>query len=146
MPSREQVHILVIDDDRTFREAVRKLLELQGYDVYDAENGELGVDMATREKPDIIICDVHMKEMHGYATVRAIKDDPRLKHIPIILITGSASRLGETRGKNAGADYYLSKPLRASELTDTISQALMNAAQRYDEENQLNRSKDLIID
>jgi CheY-like chemotaxis protein len=115
---------LVIDDDRIFAEAVRKLLELSGFDVLVAQGGEEGVDMAGREFPDIILCDVQMKAMHGYATTRAIRQNPSLVDTPIILVTGTATKLGETRGKNAGADYYLSKPIRSSELTALLQLSL----------------------
>lgn len=115
---------LVIDNDFLFRDAIRKLLEGAGFRVFDTDDGNEGIDIAGREFPDVVLCDVHMKKVHGYATARAIRNNPVLDSTLIILVTGAASNLGETRAKNAGADFYLSKPMRGSDLIALINNAL----------------------
>lgn len=117
---------LIIDHDLLFRNAIRTLLEGEGFRVYDTDDGNEGIDIAGREYPDVVLCDVHMKKVHGYATARAIRSNPVLASTLVILITGSASNLGENRAKNAGADFYLSKPMRGSELVALINEALKN--------------------
>lgn len=122
-PSRGKT-ALVIDNDFLFRDAIRKLLEGEGFRVFDTDDGNDGIDIAGREFPDVVLCDVHMKKVHGYATARAIRNNPLLASTLVILITSAASNLGKTRAKNAGADYYLSKPIRGSDLVALVKEAL----------------------
>ena len=146
MASENPKKILIIDDDRTFREVVRHLLEQLEYEVMVAEDGTEGINMIQDERPDVILCDVHMKGMHGYATAQAIKDDPDLESIPIIMVTGSASKLGEKRGRSAGADYYIAKPVRASELTEVMEKAIKNSSDSNpNSSGSSSRSKDFIM-
>ncbi len=138
--------VLIIDDDRTFREVVSHLLRQLNYGVYTAEDGAEGYDVAVKEHPDVILCDVHMKGMHGYATTEAIKEHPELSSIPIVMVTGSASKLGEMRGRNSGADYYLAKPVRASELTEVLNKAMKDRASGMPQDERGSaRSKDFIM-
>ncbi|MDZ4700607.1 MAG: response regulator [Rhodothermales bacterium] len=137
--------VLIIDDDRTFREVVGHLLRQLNYEVFTAEDGAQGYDAAAKNLPDVILCDVHMKGMHGYATTEAIKENPDLNSIPIVMVTGSASRLGEMRGRNSGADYYLAKPVRASELTEILNTAMKDRAGSTPDDRGGSRSKDFIM-
>ena len=110
-----------------------------------AEDGAQGYEVAAKHMPDVILCDVHMKGMHGYATTEAIKENPDLNSIPIVMVTGSASRLGEMRGRNSGADYYLAKPVRASELTEVLNKAMKDRAGSAFDDRAGARSKDFIM-
>lgn len=141
----KQQSVLIIDDDRTFREVVGHLLKQLNYAVHMAEDGAQGYEAARKHLPDVILCDVHMKGMHGYATTEAIKENPDLSNIPIVMVTGSASRLGEMRGRNSGADYYLAKPVRASELTEVLNKAMKDRAGSSVDERVGARSKDFIM-
>jgi CheY-like chemotaxis protein len=141
-----QQSVLIIDDDRTFREVVGHLLRQLNYEVYMAEDGAQGYEQARQHRPDVILCDVHMKGMHGYATTEAIKENPDLSSIPIVMVTGSASRLGEMRGRNSGADYYLGKPVRASELTEVLNKATKDrAGAAVEDRSTTGRSRDFIM-
>ncbi len=141
----KQQSVLIIDDDRTFREVVGHLLRQLNYEVFTAEDGAQGYEAAAKNLPDVILCDVHMKGMHGYATTEAIKENPDLNSIPIVMVTGSASRLGEMRGRNSGADYYLAKPVRASELTEVLNKAMKDRAGTSFDAQAGSKSKDFIM-
>lgn len=126
--SRRNLRVLVIDDDSVFRKTINYVLGRRGnFDVYTAENGEEGVRMALDHKPDLVICDVMMRVMHGYATVAALRDNEEMRHVPIIMITGQGSPIGERRARAHGADYYLYKPFKLNELLDLIREALSHA-------------------
>ncbi len=113
--------VLVIDDDTLLRQTIRFVLESKEYTVLEAPDGHQGFLLAQQRVPDFVLLDVRMSEMHGYATAQALKEEPLLCHIPIILMTGFASDLGRKRGRNAGADYYLAKPFSASSLLNLLA-------------------------
>jgi len=116
--------ILIIDDDELFTDTVSFVLEQQEYDVLQAANGEDGITVAKQHRPDVILCDVRMHNMHGYDTANVLKSESKTQNIPIIMMTGYASPYGERRSKMAGADYYLAKPIAVQDLTAAIDMAL----------------------
>lgn len=120
----QPVTILVIDDDTVFRKTLAFTLTRRGYETRVARDGEEGLQLAEAEAPDLVICDVMMRGMHGYATVAALRDTPGLEHTPVIMITGQGNPLGERRARAHGADYYLHKPFKLPELLDLIGEAL----------------------
>lgn len=122
------IKVLIIDDDKSFIDTVAFVLEQLEYEILAATDGEIGVEKALRHRPDVILCDIRMDKMHGYATVQALKDKPETKDIPVIMITGHASPYGERRSQIAGADYYLSKPVSIQDLTRTLARALKHGA------------------
>lgn len=123
--SRETPLILVIDDDRIFRKTIHYVLQRKDkYQVILAENGVEGLELASKHKPDLVICDVMMREMHGYATASALRDTEGIEDVPIIMITGQGSPLGERRAKVHGANYYLYKPIKLPKLMEMIEWAL----------------------
>src|SRR5258707_6772050 len=79
--------ILVIEDEPEMRRNITTLLRYKDYEPIAAENGRLGVEMARREKPDLILCDVMMPELDGYGVLRAMQADARLALIPFIFLT-----------------------------------------------------------
>lgn len=108
--------ILVIEDDPTQRLLISSVFRGAGYDVVEAEDGEAGFKTADDLMPDLIVCDVLMPGLNGYEFVEALKKDPELCFIPVIMLTALAERSHVRVGMTAGADDYLFKPVRAAEL------------------------------
>lgn len=129
LQENRQPTVLVIDDDRIFRSALHYVLHRNaGFNVVLAEDGTEGLSIALQTPPDVVICDVMMRDMHGYATVEALRSNPPTQHIPIIMMTGKGSPLGERRAKMHGADYYVYKPVNFKELIDLVRAALGQSA------------------
>lgn len=107
--------VLIVEDHADVRAYLRSHL-VGTYRVEEAVNGVEGLDRARTLEPDLIISDVMMPEMDGYALCRAIKTDETLNHIPVILLTARASEESKVEGLETGADDYIYKPFRATEL------------------------------
>ncbi|MDB6072056.1 MAG: two component transcriptional regulator, LuxR family [Verrucomicrobiales bacterium] len=119
--------ILIIEDQAPMRRNVALMLELEGYLTCTAENGLIGVDTARRERPDLILCDVMMPEMDGYAVVQTLRDDPAFANTPFIFLTAKSDR-GDVRiGMNFGADDYLTKPVMREDLLIAVGTRLARA-------------------
>jgi signal transduction histidine kinase len=116
--------ILVIDDEQDLRELMVMTLRKQGYDVFEADNADAGIDLARGRLPDLILCDVCMSEKDGYATLNALRTDPATTTIPVILMTGQPDNAGMRQGMSLGADDYLAKPFTAPELTAAVAARL----------------------
>ena len=120
MPKTTPQHILIVEDDREIRENLVEILELHHYRVTAVNNGNEGVIQALIHQPDLIICDVMMKGMDGFETVRTIRQNPQLHHLPIIFLTALTEQADQRHGMNLGADDYLHKPFDVEELLSTI--------------------------
>ena len=116
--------ILIIDDDELFSNTVSFVLEQGEHEVLTASSGAEGIEIARERRPDLVFCDVHMRQGHGYATAQALRDRPETAATPIVMMTGNASPFGESRSRSSGADYYLAKPFSVEELTDIVDRAL----------------------
>ncbi|MCI4668247.1 MAG: response regulator [Bacteroidia bacterium] len=112
--------ILLIEDDGPLRSTIQDVLEAHEYEVFAAENGALGIDMACQISPDIIICDIMMPEMDGYQVVEKIRQKPDLDLVPFIFLTAKHTYLDVRKGMNLGADDYLVKPFRNQDLIEVI--------------------------
>src|ERR1043166_3050472 len=99
--------ILVIDDEQWLREMVHMALEQKGFEVVEAENGAVGVDVARKVLPDLILCDVNMDKMDGYLALSSLRSEPATAPIPFILMNGLADNAGMRHGMELGADDYL---------------------------------------
>jgi signal transduction histidine kinase len=119
--------ILVIDDEAWLREMVQMALRQRGYDVILAENGAAGIELAKRELPDLILCDVNMEKVDGYLTLSALRNEPATAAIPFILMTGLADQAGMRHGMELGADDYLPKPFTIEALYGAIEARLRKA-------------------
>ncbi|MEM9887876.1 MAG: response regulator [Bacteroidota bacterium] len=116
--------ILVIEDQLEVRENLVELLELSGYELYAAENGKLGVQLALSHQPDLILCDVMMPEMDGFGVLRILEKRAETAGIPFIFLTAKAEKEDFRRGMNLGADDYITKPFDEVELLDAIEMRL----------------------
>lgn len=112
--------ILVIDDNNDLRENTAEILELAGYKTLTAENGKRGVEVATKEKPDVIVCDIMMPELDGYGVLHLLRKNPDTQNIPFIFLTAKTERSDFRKGMEMGADDYVTKPFEDIELLNAI--------------------------
>lgn len=117
-------NILVIEDEQDIRENIIETLQLGGYDVQGAFNGERGLSLAKRLKPDLILCDIMMDGVDGFGVLDALRRDDALASTPLIFITARADRRSQRRGMVSGADDYITKPFTTGELLDAVSSRL----------------------
>src|SRR2546421_2634285 len=116
--------ILVIDDEEWLREMVHLALQQKGFDVVEAENGARGIELARKELPDLILCDVNMEKMNGYGALSSLRNEPSTASIPFILMTGLADNAGMRHGMELGADDYLPKPFTIDGLYAAVDARL----------------------
>lgn len=112
--------ILLIEDDEDVRENTAEMLELAHYRVLRASNGKQGVDLARKETPDLVLCDIMMPELDGYGVLHMLGRSPETAEIPFIFLSAKAERSDVRRGMELGADDYLTKPFEESELLNAI--------------------------
>ncbi|WP_183578072.1 response regulator [Mucilaginibacter sp. X5P1] len=116
--------VLIIEDNDDIRENVIEILELAGYTVTSASNGKVGVELAFKEIPDIILCDIMMPEMDGYGVLYMLSKRPETIAIPFIFLTAKAEHFDRRKGMEMGADDYLTKPFDDMELLNAIESRL----------------------
>lgn len=116
--------ILLIEDNQDVRENTAELLALSNYDVYTAENGKIGIELAKKTSPDLIICDIMMPEIDGYGVLHILSKNPQTASIPFIFLTAKVEKDDIRKGMNMGADDYLPKPFTEIELLDAIEMRL----------------------
>jgi DNA-binding NarL/FixJ family response regulator len=116
--------ILIIEDDRQTRENLRLILELEGFQPLTAENGRIGLEMARREVPDVIICDVAMPELDGHGVLSGLRSDEATAGIPFIFLTARCEKNDLRLGMNLGADDYITKPAEPDDVLAAISARL----------------------
>ncbi|MCB9194172.1 MAG: response regulator, partial [Flavobacteriales bacterium] len=102
--------ILLIEDDVDMRENTSEILELANFRVLKAENGRRGVDLARKEVPDLVLCDIMMPDLDGYGVLHLLGRDPSTAEIPFIFLSAKAERGDIRKGMELGADDYLTKP------------------------------------
>jgi DNA-binding response OmpR family regulator len=121
--------VLLVDDDVEFCEATKLLLESKDYEVAMAHNGKEGLERVRVEHPNLVILDVMMPEMNGYDVCVVLKADPKLKRIPVILLTGVDQAVFRTTysrqmGLMTEADDYIAKPVEPEELVKRVRELL----------------------
>jgi type IV pilus assembly protein PilB len=112
--------ILIVDDDRITRMLVKLLLEREGYEVLEGENGQQAVEIAHREHPDLVIIDLMMPEMDGYQAIEKIRSDLTLATLPVMVLTSEDGPGIELRVLELGADDYVIKPFEAPVLLSRV--------------------------
>ncbi|MBC7745443.1 MAG: response regulator [Flavobacterium sp.] len=119
-----KTNILIIEDNNDIRESTAEILELADYNVFTADNGKKGVDLAQKHLPDIILCDIMMPELDGYGVLYLLNKNPQTSAIPFIFLTAKAERIDMRKGMEMGADDYLTKPFDDVELLNAIESRL----------------------
>ena len=109
-PAKLQPKLLIVDDEPTNLKVLKQVLQ-QDYRLSFAKNGADGLELATRELPDLILLDVMMPEMTGYEVCQRLKSQPKTQHIPVIFVTALKDEIDETRGFDCGAVDYITKPI-----------------------------------
>ena len=116
--------ILIVEDTEDNRQIMRDVLSSAGYELVEAETGEDGVAMARTHRPDLILMDIQLPVLDGYEATRRIKNDPTLRHIPIIAVTSYALSGDEAKARAAGCDGYVAKPFSPRELLLKVRELL----------------------
>lgn len=116
--------ILIIEDNDDIRESTTEILELANYQVLTADNGKSGVEIAVKNHPDLILCDIMMPELDGYGVLYLLNKTPETATIPFIFLTAKAERVDMRKGMEMGADDYLTKPFDDVELLNAVESRL----------------------
>ncbi len=116
--------ILIVDDLLMMHRLVGQMLTDEGYKVLKAENGKRGYEMTKTWKPDLVIMDIEMPVMNGFDATRMIKSDPAISHIPVVILTSLGSEEDIKKAKEAGADWFLNKPVSKDNLLETVKKML----------------------
>ncbi len=116
--------VLIVDDEESIRKNIERLLTLEGFDVATAPNGQHGLVLAKSMLPDVLVTDVNMPVMDGFALVESVRALPQLVGTAIIMLTAVEDRANMRRGMSSGADDYITKPFRREELLDSIAAQL----------------------
>jgi twitching motility two-component system response regulator PilG len=115
------VRVLVIDDSNTIRRSAELFLRQAGYEVILAEDGFDALSKITDYEPQVIFVDIMMPRLDGYQTCALIKQNPRLKSTPVIMLSSKDGVFDRARGRLAGSDRYLTKPFTKEALIETVS-------------------------
>ena len=116
--------ILIVDDSPTETFAFTTALKESGYSVLTAVNGEEGVKIALKEKPDLVLMDIVMPELNGFQATRQLTRNPETSHIPVVIVTTKDQETDRVWGARQGAKGYLVKPVNKTLLLSTIEQLL----------------------
>lgn len=116
--------ILLVEDNKDMRENISEILELANYTVITAPNGRIGVELAGKETPDLIICDIMMPDLDGYGVLYLLSKNPATSGIPFIFLTAKAEKSDMRKGMSMGADDYLTKPFEEMELLNAVEARL----------------------
>jgi CheY-like chemotaxis protein len=122
------ITVLIVDDEPDSIEVATEVLEFSGATVYSAADGEQAIEILSRVKPDIILSDLSMPKVDGWALLSAIRTDPILADVPVIALTAHAMTGDKERGLAAGFTSYLTKPISALTLVDDILQRVPSLA------------------
>lgn len=125
MSSGNQPHVLIVEDDVFLGEIYQKKFEMEGFKVSMAVNGEKGLADIKKKKPDIVMLDILLPKLDGFAVLEAAKSDPAVKDIPIILLTNLGQKDDVQRGLDEGAaDYLIKTHFKPSEVVDKVRKVL----------------------
>ncbi|WP_449436365.1 response regulator transcription factor [Pedobacter steynii] len=120
----KKTRILIIEDNDDIRESTAEILMLGNYEVFQAENGKYGVELATKYLPDVILCDIMMPELDGYGVLHLWVRKSETSAIPFVFLTAKTERIDIRKGMEMGADDYLTKPFDDVELLNAIETRL----------------------
>lgn len=108
--------ILLVDDEPSIRETVSFILEMEGYQVVTAENGDEALEQIRRLQPPVVLLDAMMPRRDGFDVCRTVKSDPTLAATKIVMLTALGQKTDQERAMEAGADFYVTKPFDEEDL------------------------------
>ncbi len=123
-PSAGRPLVMVVDDSLTVRKITGRLLAREGFDVTTAKDGVDALQVLGEQTPDVILLDIEMPRMDGFEFTKTIKGDPKLAHIPIVMITSRTADKHRKRAKELGVDLYLGKPFQEEDLLRNLREML----------------------
>ena len=112
--------ILIVEDTLTIREEIHDVLVMEGYTVFEAENGSIGFEIALKKHPDLIISDILMPKLNGFEMYKKLQNNKTTKLIPLIFLSAKAEKSDIRAGMNLGAEDYLTKPIDVEDLLNTV--------------------------
>src|SRR5690606_40770017 len=130
--SQASARVLVIDDDDAVRTMVCRALQSFGHEVSDVASGDEGVRLAQVIRPDLVVCDVCMPDLDGYAVLELLRRHPETAPVPVILMTGNLAEAGMRQSMEAGADDYLPKPFTMEALKRSAHAQLIKSRRRVE--------------
>jgi CheY-like chemotaxis protein len=116
--------ILVIEDEAPIRANLLRFLMLEGHELFEAENGQVGLELARKLRPDLILCDMMMPVLDGLGVLEGLRADPAIAQTPFILLTAAASREQIEQGLTHGASAYVTKPFILGDVRSLIARHL----------------------
>jgi DNA-binding NarL/FixJ family response regulator len=122
--AKDRKRLLLIDDDPNLILLVKDYLEFRGYEVQTADNGKEALNLLSQNLPDMIVCDIMMPEMDGYALIENVRQDPRTSWIPVLFLSARGQSQDRIKGLNLGADVYMVKPFEPEELVAQVESSL----------------------
>jgi DNA-binding response OmpR family regulator len=113
MTEQNKIKILCVEDEQEIRENIAEILRDEGFEVFEAENGRVGFDSFLQNKPDLVVSDIMMPEVDGYALLKAIREGKNVKNnlVPFIFLTALGQKDNVVKGVNLSANDYLVKPI-----------------------------------
>jgi len=121
--------ILVVDDEPNIILSLEFLMKKEGYQVRTASNGEEALHALQESKPDLVLLDVMMPRMNGYEVCQAVRSDPKLSSVRIIMLTAKGRDIEREKGLALGADDYVTKPFAMRDLVDKVKYFMEDASQ-----------------
>ena len=146
MNPRHKAKILVVDDEEDILELVRFNLSREGYEVLGAETGEKALEILKSRPVDLMVLDLMLPGIDGFSVAKRVKNDPRLGHVPIVMLTAKGSETDVVTGLQLGAEDYITKPFSPRVLVARIHKILRRLDQAPEERNDLIQRGDLVID
>ncbi|KIH77368.1 twitching motility two-component system response regulator PilG [Geoalkalibacter ferrihydriticus] len=116
--------ILIVEDEESLLKLESILLTSKGYEVRGVANGRAALEGLEEDMPDLVLLDIMLPEMDGFEVCRRIKQNPVTRHIPVIMLTAKKTREDMERGREVGADCYITKPFKSAMVIETIQRYL----------------------
>ncbi len=129
MEEERQPRILIVDDDPVIVRLLQINFRLEGYEVDTASRGEEALGKVREHRPDVVVLDVMMPGLDGWEVCRRLKENPEVRHVPVIFLSARAQDEDRQRGYALGVDEYVTKPFDPAHLVEIVQRALARASQ-----------------
>jgi DNA-binding response OmpR family regulator len=128
--AQSKSRILIVDDEMDLVSVLRMGLEIEGFEVIEAMDGEEGLRRARQDRPDLMVLDLMLPKMDGYKVCRALKFDERFRNLPILILSARSGDADRKLALEMGADQFVTKPYEMADLVSKIRQHLQRVARR----------------